>query len=51
MTRLLRILVPLGMIFAIAGCASPPPPPVDYPEPPPKKPFDAKTQLESGRKY
>ena len=50
MTRFLRTLIPIGMIFAIAGCAAPPPPEA-YPPPPPKKQLDAKTQLETGRKY
>ena len=52
MTRLLRTLIPVGMILAIAGCSAPPPPPeASYPPPPPKKQLDAKTQLETGRKY
>jgi hypothetical protein len=50
MTKLLRTLIPLGMLLAIAGCAAPPPPEPDYP-PPPKKQLDAKSQLETGRKY
>jgi hypothetical protein len=52
MTRFLRILIPAGMILAIAGCSAPPPPPeASYPPPPQKKQLDAKTQLETGRKY
>ena len=51
MTRLLRTLIPLGVMLAIAGCSAPPPPEPTYPPPPPKKQLDAKTQLESGRKY
>jgi len=40
------------LALSVAGCATPPPPaPIVYPDPPPKKPYDAKTQLESGRRY
>jgi hypothetical protein len=51
-----RILLPaLAATFvalSLAGCASPPPPQaVVYPDAPPRKPLDAKTQLESGRRY
>jgi hypothetical protein len=38
------------LALTLAACATNPPPPV-YPDPPPKKQADAKTQLESGRKY
>jgi hypothetical protein len=38
------------LALSLAACATNPPPPV-YPDPPPKKQADAKTQLESGRKY
>ncbi len=34
--------------LSVAACATNPP---VYPDPPPKKQADAKTQLESGRKY
>ena len=39
------------LALSLAACAGNPPPPVVYPDPPPKKQADAKTQLESGRKY
>jgi hypothetical protein len=50
MIRFLRTLIPFGVMLAVAGCASAPPP-ESYPPPPPKKQLDAKTQLETGRKY
>ena len=46
MTALARILA-LGLTLAIAACATTPPPAMT---PPPAKPYDAKTQLESGRR-
>lgn len=41
------------LTLSVAGCASAPPPQqaVLYPDPPPRKPLDAKTQLETGRRY
>lgn len=36
--------------LAVAACATTPPPPPDYP-PPGKRQLDAKTQLETGRRY
>ena len=39
------------LALTLAACATTPPAPVAYPDPPPKKQADAKTQLESGRKY
>lgn len=51
MKKLLKVLIPLSIVVSIAGCAAPPPPAPDYPPPPPKKQLDAKTQLETGRKY
>ena len=48
LTRLTR-LVAIGLTLAIAACATTPPP-TDL-TPPPRKAYDAKTQLESGRKY
>ncbi len=50
MKKLAKILVPFSLAAFLAACASPPPP-VDYPPAPPRKQADAKTQLESGRKY
>jgi hypothetical protein len=53
---LARIVLPAFaatfVALSLAGCASPPPPQaVVYPDAPPRKPLDAKTQLESGRRY
>lgn len=41
------------LTLSIAGCATAPPPPqaVIYPDAPPRKQLDAKTQLETGRRY
>ncbi len=50
MTTLLRLSVIAALTFTIAACASAPPPPPDYP-PPGQRQLDAKTQLESGRRY
>ncbi|WP_174219265.1 hypothetical protein [Microvirga sp. 17 mud 1-3] len=47
--KLTRILA-VGLTLAIAACATTPPPAVDM-NPPPRKAMDAKTQLESGRKF
>jgi len=44
-------LVATFLALTLAACATNPPPPPVYPDPPPKKQADAKTQLESGRKY
>ena len=46
--RLTRGLVALGLTLAIAACATAPAADI---QPPPMKEFDAKTQLESGRRY
>ena len=46
----LRLTLAAFVASAIAACASAPPPPPDYP-PPGKRPYDAKTQLETGRRY
>ncbi len=48
MSRLFRPLLAVCLALVIAGCATAPQPQPDL-TPPPKKPFDAKTQLESGR--
>ncbi len=48
MSRVFRPLIALSLALAMAACAAPPPPQPDL-TPPPRKPFDAKTQLESGR--
>ena len=45
----LRLTFAAFIAGTIAACASAPPPP-DYP-PPGKRPYDAKTQLETGRRY
>jgi hypothetical protein len=42
-------IVAVGLTLAIAACATTPPPAVDL-TPPPRKAYDAKTQLESGRR-
>ena len=41
------------LTLTVAGCATTPPPQVAtvYPDPPPRKPLDPKTQLETGRRY
>ncbi|MDE2364400.1 MAG: hypothetical protein KGM42_17120 [Hyphomicrobiales bacterium] len=52
MKKMLCAIAPISLMLSLAGCAAPPPPePAYYPPPPPKKQTDAKTQLESGRKY
>ena len=56
MQRFIRPLVIVALAASLGACASKPEP---QPEPstqydltaPPKKPFDAKTQLETGRRY
>ena len=50
MIRLIRPLVAALVVAGLAACATQPQPLQDL-TPPPKKPFDAKTQLESGRKF
>ncbi|NNM72361.1 hypothetical protein [Enterovirga aerilata] len=50
MITLLRLSVAAALTLAIAACASNPPPAPDYP-PPGKPQLDAKTQLETGRRY
>ena len=42
------VMAPETLALAIAGCATAPQVEADL-TPPPRKPFDAKTQLESGR--
>ena len=51
-----RLSIPLAFAIAtlsLAGCASQPepPPPAQYDLTPMKRPLDAKTQLETGRRY
>ena len=48
LTRLTRCLAALGLTLAIAACATAPAADI---QPPPMKQLDAKTQLESGRRY
>jgi hypothetical protein len=48
LTRLTRGLVALGLTLGIAACATAPAADI---QPPPMKQLDAKTQLESGRRY
>lgn len=49
MVAILRLSLAAALALTIAACATTPPPP-DYP-PPGKRPLDAKTQLETGRRY
>ena len=51
MITLLRLSVAAALTLAIAACATTPPPEADYPPPPGKRQLDAKTQLETGRRY
>jgi len=46
--KMLRPAILLFALLGLAACATQPQP--DF-TPPPKKPLDAKTQLETGRKY
>jgi hypothetical protein len=51
MITLLRLTVAAALTLTVAACASAPPPPeADY-APPGKRQLDAKTQLETGRRY
>lgn len=49
--RLFRPLATLLLALAIGACAKAQSQPEPDLAPPPKKPFDAKTQLETGRRY
>jgi hypothetical protein len=52
MSRFLRPLILVAFAASLAGCASQPAPTAQAElTPPPKKQLDAKTQLETGRKY
>jgi starvation-inducible outer membrane lipoprotein len=44
-----RSLVALALALSLAACAAAPPPP--QMTPPPQKPLDPKTQMETGRTY
>jgi hypothetical protein len=48
MRRLLGLILIGSFALALGACARKPPPEADL-TPPPKRAFDAKTQLESGR--
>ena len=50
MVPILRLSLAAALALTIAACATTPPPAPDYP-PPGKRPLDAKTQLETGRRY
>ena len=50
MISVLRLSIAAALALSIAACATQPPPPPDYP-PPGKRQLDAKTQLETGRRY
>jgi predicted small lipoprotein YifL len=49
MKSLTAALAATFLALTLAGCAAKPP--IVYPDAPPKKQADAKTQLESGRTY
>ena len=52
MITLLRLSVAAALTLTIAACASaPPPPPEANYVPPGKRQLDAKSQLETGRRY
>lgn len=46
--KIAQLLLAGFFVASLAACAKPRPPEGDL-TPPPRKPFDAKTQLESGR--
>ena len=48
MKRILHLVIIGSFALAIGACSRPPPPQGDL-TPPPKKAYDAKTQLETGR--
>lgn len=50
MLPFLRLSLATALVLTIAACASAPPPPPDYAPPGPRR-LDAKTQLETGRRY
>lgn len=51
MLPILRLSLLAALASILAACATTPPlPPADYP-PPNKRQLDAKTQLETGRRY
>ena len=50
MSSCLRLSILTALVLAVAACATTPPPPPDYPPPGPRR-LDAKTQLETGRRY
>lgn len=50
MVSVLRLSVLTAFALLLAACATQPPPPPDYPPPGPRR-LDAKTQLETGRRY
>jgi hypothetical protein len=48
----IRLTFAALIALSIAACATTPPPSAEYLGPPPgKRPLDAKTQLETGRRY
>ena len=51
MITLLRLSIAAGLTLMIAACASAPPPPSDDYAAPARRQLDAKTQLETGRRY
>lgn len=40
-----------ALVLVAAACAAPPPPPAVDLTPPPRRPYDAKTQLEAPPRY
>lgn len=50
MSPIIRLSAAAALVLAVAACATAPPPPPDYP-PPGQRQLDAKTQLETGRRY
>ena len=50
MSPVLRLSILTALAITLAACATTPPPPPDIP-PPSGRRLDAKTQLETGRRY
>ena len=50
MSPFLRLSLAAALALTLAACAETPPPEANY-APPAKRPYDAKTQLETGRRY
>lgn len=50
MSIVIRLSIAAALAFSIAACATTPPPEAEF-APPSKRQLDAKTQLETGRRY